>query len=253
VRLFDGKVAIVTGAARGLGRDYAWRLAEDRAAVVVADIDGDGARGVATELVDTGARAVGVHVDVTDLASATAMVRAAVDQFGGVDVLINNAAIWGDLEHGLDAVLDNDPDYVRKVLDVNLVGTFVCSKAVLPALRERGGGRIVNISSIGAWMAGGPYGISKLAVNQLTYAAATQLAAERITVNAVAPGMIRNEATERQVPAEFLGLMLDAMVPMQRPGTSDDMYGAIRWLCSDDAAYVTGQVISPNGGSHARL
>jgi 3-oxoacyl-[acyl-carrier protein] reductase len=248
-----GKVAVVTGAARGLGRDYAELLADDGAAVVLADIDGDGASQSARALVDRGARAIGVTVDVTDLDSASAMIDAAERELGGVDILINNAALWGDLERGMEGILDNDPDNFRRVLDVNLVGVFVCSKAVVPAMRRRGAGRIVNISSIGAWMAGGPYGVSKLAVNQLTFAAATQLAADGITVNAVAPGMIDNEATQRQVPRELFGAMLQSMVPARRAGTSADMYSAIRWLCSDEASYVTGQVVSPNGGSHARF
>ena len=220
---------------------------------MLADIDGDGAARSADELAANGAKTLGVTVDITDEPSADAMVAAAVSEFGGVDFLVNNAALWGDLEHMADGMLDNPVDYFRKVVDVNLTGTFVASKAVVPAMRARGGGRIVNVSSIGAWMSGGPYGVTKLAVNQLTYAAAAQLAGEGITVNAVAPGMIFNEATRQQVPHEAFDAMLGAMVPMRRAGTSRDMYGAIRWLCSDDASFVTGQVISPNGGSHARF
>jgi len=250
---FDGKVAIVTGAARGLGCEYARMFAADGASVVLADIDGDGAARSADELAANGAKTLGVTVDITDEPSADAMVAAAVSEFGGIDFLVNNAALWGDLEHMADGVLDNPVDYFRKVVDVNLTGTFVASKAVVPAMRALGGGRIVNVSSIGAWMSGGPYGVTKLAVNQLTFAAAAQLAGEGITVNAVAPGMIFNEATRQQVPQEAFDAMLGAMVPMGRAGTSRDMYGAIRWLCSDDASFVTGQVISPNGGSHARF
>jgi NAD(P)-dependent dehydrogenase (short-subunit alcohol dehydrogenase family) len=249
----EGKVAIVTGAARGLGRDYAQFLADDGAAVVLADINGTGAEQAAKELEQKGAKALGVEVDVTDLASAEAMVAATKESFGGLDILINNAAIWGDLQYSFQGVLENDVDYFRTVIDVNLTGTFICSKAAAPAMRERGGGRIINISSIGAWMYGGPYGVSKLAVNQLTYAAAAQLAGDGITVNAVAPGMIYNEASQKQVPKEIFDTMIEQTVPIKRPGTSQDMYSAIRWLCGDDANWVTGQVISPNGGSHARF
>ena len=251
--VFEGRIAIVTGAARGLGLEYARALAADGAAVILADIDAEGATRAAKELAGTGARALGVGLDVTDAASADAMVETATRELGGVDILINNAALWGDLEQGDLGILDNDVETVRRVLDVNFVGTFVCSKAVVGAMRARGGGRIVNISSIGAWMPGGPYGVSKLAVNQLTYAAAQQLAADGITVNAVAPGMIDNEATLRQIGAERFQMMMQAMVPAGRGGSAQDMYSAIRWLCSADAGYVTGQVISPNGGSHARF
>jgi 3-oxoacyl-[acyl-carrier protein] reductase len=249
----DGKVAIVTGAARGLGRDYAEYLADDGAAVVLADVNGDGAERSATELERKGASAIGLHVDVTDVASVDAMVATTIARLGGIDVLINNAAIWGDLENSLQGLFDNSPEYFRTVIDVNLTGTFICSRAVAPAMRERGGGRIVNISSIGAWMPGGPYGVSKLAVNQLTFAAAAQLAGDGITVNAVAPGMIYNKASQRQVPKDVFDGMLQQMVPAKRAGTSRDMYAAIRWLCGDGADFVTGQIISPNGGSHARF
>jgi NAD(P)-dependent dehydrogenase (short-subunit alcohol dehydrogenase family) len=251
--MFDGKVAIVTGAARGLGRDYAEFLAKDGAAVVLADVNGDGAEQAAKEIEQKGARAIGLNVDVTDEASVNAMVTTAVTELGGIDFLVNNAAIWGDLQNTFQGVLDNDPAYWRTVIDVNLTGVFLCTRAVVPAMRTRGGGRIVNITSIGAWMVGGPYGVSKLAVNQLTYATAAQLGPDRITVNAVAPGMIYNDATKRQVPKEMFDAMIEQTVPVKRPGTSQDMYSAIRWLCSDDAGFVTGQVISPNGGSHARF
>jgi NAD(P)-dependent dehydrogenase (short-subunit alcohol dehydrogenase family) len=251
--VFEGKVVVVTGAARGLGRDYAEFFADDGASVVVADIDAEGAVATAKALSENGAQVHGAAVDITDESSALEMVTDALRAFGGIDFLVNNAALWGDLEHMAGGVLDNPVDYFRRVVDVNLTGTFVASRAVAPVMRERGSGRIVNVSSIGAWMSGGPYGITKLALHQLTYACAVQLAGEGITVNAVAPGMIYNEATQRQVPEAVFQGMVEAMVPLKRAGTSRDMYGAIRWLCSDDAAFVTGQVISPNGGSHARF
>jgi 3-oxoacyl-[acyl-carrier protein] reductase len=248
--MFDGKVAIVTGAGRGLGRDYAQAFANDGSAVAAVDLNGAAAEETAQAIRDKGGSAVAVTVDVADPASTEAMAAAVVDAFGRIDFLVNNAALWGDLQ--MTPIMDTPPEYWDTVMGVNVKGVWLCMKAVLPAMRAQQQGRIVNISSIGAWMPGSVYGTSKAAVNQLTFAAANELAASGITVNAVAPGMIDNEATRQQVPAEHLAAMLAAMVPMRRFGTSTDLYGAIRYLCSDDAAWVTGQTISPNGGSHGR-
>ncbi|MFI5040383.1 MAG: SDR family NAD(P)-dependent oxidoreductase [Acidimicrobiales bacterium] len=247
---FDRRVAIVTGAGRGLGRDYAVFLAADGAAVAVADLDPDGAAETAKMIDAAGGSSLAVSVDVSDVASTEAMAAQVVAHMGRIDILVNNAALWGDLQ--MAPIMDTEPSYWDRVMGVNLKGVWLCMRAVLPTMRAQGTGRIVNVSSIGAWMPGSVYGTTKAAVNQLTFAAAAELAPSGITVNAVAPGMIDNEATRRQVPAEHLEAMLAAMVPVGRFGTSRDIYGAIRYLCSDDAGWVTGQTISPNGGSHAR-
>ena len=134
--MFEGKVAIVTGGARGLGRDYAEYFAADGASVVVADVDADGAAATAKALVETGATAHAVGVDITDEASALELVADTVGTFGAVDFLVNNAALWGDLEHMAGGVLDNPVDYFRRVVDVNLTGTFIASKAVAPAMQR---------------------------------------------------------------------------------------------------------------------
>jgi NAD(P)-dependent dehydrogenase (short-subunit alcohol dehydrogenase family) len=160
---------------------------------------------------------------------------------------VNNAGIWGDLEGSFESVLDTDPDYWDLVMRVNTKGALLASRAVVPGMRERGWGRIVNISSIGSRMAGGVYGVSKLALNQLTYAISAVVGDSGITCNAVAPGAIWNEATQRQVPAEFFEALIQPN-HIKRAGTSKDMFGAIRWLCTDDAEWVTGQVLYVNGG-----
>jgi 3-oxoacyl-[acyl-carrier protein] reductase len=175
------------------------------------------------------------------------MAERVVDELGGIDILVNNAGIWGDLVGTHDSVLDTDPDYWDFVMGVNLKGALLCSAAAVPAMAAGGWGRIVNISSIGARIAGGVYGVSKLALNQLTYSISAAVGAQGITCNAVAPGAIWNEATQRQVPAEMFEHLI-APLHIKRPGTSRDMYGAIRWLCSDDAAWNTGQVLYVNGG-----
>jgi NAD(P)-dependent dehydrogenase (short-subunit alcohol dehydrogenase family) len=247
---FADKVVVVTGAARGLGREYALRFAADGAHVVVADVLETGAQSTAAEVRATGGDALGVSVDVGDGASTQGMAAAVIDRFGRIDVLVNNAGIWGDYER---TPLSTVPAaYWDRVLAVNLTGPLLCSQAVLPSMRSQGWGRIVNISSIGAHMASGVYGVSKLALNQLTFALATEVGRDGITVNAVAPGTIDNEATRRQVDAApFAALVARNAIP--RAGTADDLYGAIRYLASDEAAWVTGQTLLVNGGFSARF
>ena len=143
-------------------------------------------------------------------------------------------------------VLDNPVEYFRRVVDVNLTGTFIASKAVAPAMRERGSGRIVNVSSIGAWMSGGPYGITKLALHQLTYACAVHVAGDGITVNAVAPGIIHTGASTLVELKQGYG------TPMGRPGTPDEVAATIAFLCSPSASYITGQMLVIDGGNSVR-
>jgi 3-oxoacyl-[acyl-carrier protein] reductase len=247
--LFDGKVAIITGAARGLGRDYARFFVQDGAGVVLGDISAAGVQESARELQAAG-KALGVLLDVTNLSSAEQMAEQAVKTFGRIDILVNNAAIWGDLQQ--DPLLETDPGYWDSVMAVNLKGALLCSRAVVPFMRRQGGGRIVNISSGGAYKAGGVYSVSKLALNQLTYSLAQQVADAGITCNGIAPGPIYTEASQRHYsPQAFDQIVQQGMI--KRAGTSKDVYGCIRYLCSDDAAWVTAQTIYVNGGSMSRF
>jgi NAD(P)-dependent dehydrogenase (short-subunit alcohol dehydrogenase family) len=216
----------------------------------VADIDAEAADQAASGITASGGVALGLAVDVTDRAGVAAAVAGAAATLGPVDVLVNNAGIWGDLERV--ALLDIGDDYWDLVMGVNLKGTLWCAQAVAPSMRERRWGRIVNISSMGAYMPSGVYGVSKLAVNQLTYALAAELGPFGITVNAVAPGAIDNDATQRQVPPAGMEKMVAGTLT-KRLGHAGDVFGMIRYLASDDAEWVTGQTFLVNGGYSTRL
>jgi 3-oxoacyl-[acyl-carrier protein] reductase len=246
---FDGQVAIVTGAARGLGRRYAERFVADGAKVVLADLRDDVFE--AAEAVDGGTgSAVGVKVDVNDPVAAQHMADTAVEAFGRIDVLVNNAGVWGDYE--VRPLLDVDLDYWDFVMGVNVRGPLVCTRAVAPTMVAQNRGRVINISSMGAYMVAGVYGVSKLALNQLTYALAKELGPSGVTVNAVAPGPIDNEASRRQVPDAAFERMRDTTL-VKRLGDADDIYGMIAYLAGDEAAWVTAQTYLVNGGFNTRL
>jgi 3-oxoacyl-[acyl-carrier protein] reductase len=245
----DARVAIVTGAGRGLGREYAGLFSAEGRRVLLADQDGDGVEAAAAEIRAAGGEAIAVQADVTDVEQTKAMADAALSAWGRIDILVSNAAVWGDLVPS--PVTEIDPDYWDFVLAVNVKGPLLCARAVLPAMREAGWGRIVNISSMGAYMRGGAYATSKAAVNHLTWNLAHE-AGDGITVNAVAPGGVFNEATKSQVTeAGFDALIAGCIV--KRPATAADVFAAIRYLSADDAGYVTGQVLLVNGGFNTRF
>lgn len=243
-----GRCGIVTGAGRGIGREYARALARDGAAVVIAEIDEAAGAETATIIENDGGQALAVRTDVTDEASVTAMAAAALTTFGGVDFLVNNAAIWGALRPATMA--DVTLDEWTRVLTVNVTGVWLASRAVVAPMVERGGGVIVNQSSIGAYL-GGPnvthYATSKGAVNALTRAMARDLGPQGIRVNAIAPGQIANEATLNLVSPERLESMR-AQQCLDRAGTTDDLCGPLLFLLSDAAQFMTGQVIVVDGG-----
>ena len=247
-----GRTVIVTGAARGLGRDYARMFASEGAAVVLADVDAVSVDTVAKEISGAlpDARVASVAVDVTDPAQTKDMATAALGAFGRIDVLVNNAGIWGDLVPS--PLTQTSPDYWDLVMAVNLRGPLLCAQAVIGAMQQAGWGRIINISSMGAYMPAGVYGVSKLGLNQLTFALATELGPSGITVNAVAPGPIDNEATRSQVPPKGIQKMIDGTA-LKRMGTAADLFGMIRFLATEEAGWITGQTFLVNGGFNSRL
>ena len=245
----DGKVAIVTGSGNpaGIGAAYARGLAEAGASIVVADISGDGAELVAKELADEGHAAVGVRVDITDPDSATAMAAAAGEAFGGVDILVNNAAMMAEISPV--PLAEFSLEEWNRVVAVNLTGALLCVQAVVPSMRERGGGRIVNQASGGAFVPVNAYGVTKLALVGLTVALAKELGPANIAVNAIAPGFVESEAGMRIAPpgSPFRD-RLKATVAIREIGQPSDLVGPLLLLVSSAGAWITGQTIDVDGG-----
>lgn len=245
----DGKVAIVTGSgnARGIGAAYARGLAEAGAAVVVADINGAGAKSVADALAGEGHKAIGVAVDITSEASVQAMVDAAVAAFGGVDILVNNAALMAELSK---TPLSQYPiEEWNRTMAVNLTGAFLCCRAVVPLMKARGGGRIVNQASGGAFIPTTAYGVSKTALVSLTIALAKELGKDNIAVNAIAPGAVQSEAGQAVAPPDSpFRQRLKQIVAMREVGEPEDLVGPLLLLASDAGSWITGQTLSVDGG-----
>jgi 3-oxoacyl-[acyl-carrier protein] reductase len=246
---FSGKVAIVTGAGGGIGQAYAEALARSGAAVLVADIDEAGAQSVAKGIVAAGGSAEPCRVDVSDRESASAMASAAVEHFGGIDFLVNNAAIFGGMQ--IDSLLNVDWDYLQRFLSVNLLGALVCTRACVKPMRKRGGGAIVNQSSTAAYVYSGFYGLSKAGVNSMTAQLAAELGGMNIRINAIAPGPIDTQAARDTVPDVFIDQIVSALA-LKRQGTPADLVGMCQFLLSDDAAWVTGHVFNVDGGQVMR-
>lgn len=246
----EGKVAIVTGAGskKGIGKAIALCLAQKGADIVAADIDIKGVEEVAEEIKALGKRAIGVEVNVTNEESVGQMVGTALRQFGKVDILVNNAGITQPIK----TIDTTEADWDR-VIAVNLKGVFLCSKAVLRPMMEQKHGRIINLSSVSAKRGGGVYGGShysaaKAGILGFAKSLAREVVEHGITVNSVAPGLI---ATEIRVglPMEKERAIWET-IPMKRPGTAMEVAETVAFLASDSAAYITGEDIDINGGSH---
>ena len=247
---FDGKVAVVTGSGRGIGEAYAKALAREGARVVVAELDPDGGERVAKEIEQAGGTAIAVTTDVSSESSTLAMGQASTEAFGGVDYLVNNAAIYGGME--LYGLTNMPMEYWDKFMSVNMTGAVLCTRAVFSSMAERGGGAIVNQSSTAAWMGAGYYGIAKLALHGITQSFARELGPMGIRVNAIAPGPTDTEATRSTVPKEIIDQLL-ATMPLARMGTPAEMADACLFLLSDDARWVTGHVLNVDGGQIMRV
>ena len=241
----SGKAAIVTGASRGIGRAIALRLAS-AGALVVAGARSDHAEPVAREIEAAGGTAIALALDVTQTASIAAMAQTALDRFGRVDVLVNNAGIVRD-----QLLLRMKPEEWDAVIATNLTAAFACCRAVLRPMLKQRSGRIVNIGSV-VGRTGNPgqanYAASKAGLEGFTRSLALEVASRGITANVVAPGMIETDmiAALDERAREALG----GRIPMGRLGTADDVAAAVCFLASDEASYITGQVVGVNGGMY---
>ncbi|HEY3941520.1 MAG TPA: glucose 1-dehydrogenase [Acidimicrobiales bacterium] len=241
---FDGKVVVITGGGAGIGRVYAQRFAAEGASIVIADADPDAGARVVKELAGDGGAAHAVTIDVADEEGAARMAGQATERFGGIDVLINNAGIH--LHH---AQLPYDRPSLgawRRVLDVNVIGALNCTVACREAL-ARGGGSVVNQSSMAAYMGGGAYGVSKLALNAMTVSLAGELAPEGIRVNGIAPGLVDSEAAMESMSAEAQERVIAGQA-IKRLGRMEDLANMVLFLCSEEASFITGQTFVVDGG-----
>ncbi|MTE14356.1 SDR family oxidoreductase [Nocardia aurantiaca] len=246
---FTGRTAIVTGAAQGIGAAYAAALAAEGANVVVADLNAERGEEAAERITAAGGTAVFRRVDVSDPESATALAEFTVSEFGAINHLVNNAAIYGDMK--LDLLLTVPWDYYKKFMGVNLDGALNVTRAVWQPMVAAGGGSIVNQSSTAAWLYSGFYGLAKVGINGLTQQLATELGGSKIRVNAIAPGPIDTEATQTVTPGSIVKDMV-SRIPIKRMGTPQDLVGACLYLLSDDAGWVTGQILNVDGGQIIR-
>ncbi|GAA4810866.1 SDR family oxidoreductase [Streptomyces ziwulingensis] len=241
---FKGKVAIVTGAGQGIGEGYARALAAEGARVVVADLNEERGQRVAKEIGD----ALFVPVDVADPTSARALADTVIAELGHIDHLVNNAAIFHDMRR--EGITTVDYAYLDRFLKVNLLGALHVTRAVLPYLKD--GAAIVNQSSTAAWQATAFYGLAKAGVNHLTASLAAELGDRGIRVNAIAPGPTDTGAARHIIPEERREAMVRSFA-LKRMGTPADQAGALLFLLSDDASWITGQVLAVDGGSVVRL
>jgi NAD(P)-dependent dehydrogenase (short-subunit alcohol dehydrogenase family) len=246
---FEHQVALVTGAASGIGLATAQAFAKAGAAVAIADVNGAAARAAAAELDAAGFKAIGIECDVSEMDQVEAMVQQTVSTFGRLDAAFNNAGVQNVLAETADATAE---DFDR-ITSINLRGVWACMKFELQQMRKQGNGAIVNCSSLGGLVGGAQranYHAAKHGVLGLTKSAALEYAARDIRINAVCPGLIWTPMADQMVASgqgEALAAMTQ-MIPMARPGRADEIADAVLWLCSSSASYVTGQSISVDGG-----
>ena len=242
------RVVIITGGGQGIGRGYAHYFAAQGAIPVIADYNADNGEHVAREVRDKYGRAMAVATDVADVAAAQNLADRTLKEYGRIDVLINNAAIFSRIT--MAPFWELPIEEWKRAMDVNISGAMYCARAVVPAMQSRRWGRIVNVSS-GTWVMGLPnylhYITSKAAAVGMTHSMARELGPWNITVNCFWPGVMQTEVERPSVPRERFKEYTQRQA-LQRQGTIHDLAKAMLFLCSDEAAYMTGQNLLPDGG-----
>lgn len=250
----QGKSAIITGAAQGIGKAYAVQFAKEGASVAIVDLREKEAKETANQIEDSGGRALGLKADVTNEEAMAAVAQQVRDEFGRIDVLVNNAALYGDLNFA-----DQSLEYFKKVLETNILSVIVSARAVFPHMKEQGGGSIINISSTAAYplpIPGGGdletipingYPVSKAAVIHITKSMAGAVGRFGIRVNAIAPGVTMSEATKKVVPDQIMDV-LTAATALRKRLEPADLAGTAVFLASDDSALMTGQILVVDAG-----
>jgi 3-oxoacyl-[acyl-carrier protein] reductase len=244
----EGKVAIVTGAAQGIGAEYARGLAAAGASVTVADVNADRGDEVAAALRKDGHRALFVHTDVSDPASTEEMARRTAEEFGGIDILVNNAMVFAGLP--FESIEEMPVERFDLVWSVGVKGTWLATRAVLAYMRLRGGGAVVNQGSTAAYH-NSPrrlhYNVTKQAIHGMTKTLAKELGKDGVRVNCIAPGAIDTEATLTGVPEDVLSRAVAGQA-MARQLHTDDLVGTLLFLVSDQSGPITGQTLIADGG-----
>ncbi|MDP1632545.1 MAG: SDR family oxidoreductase [Caulobacter sp.] len=243
---FEGKVAVITGGAQGMGRTFGEALVREGALVGILDIDPVAGAEAAAALREIGGQAHFATCDVADENSVDLAVADVVSALGGVDFLVNCAAKHLTYYNRPPTVLPRD-DW-RVLLEVNVIGIVNCAAACRPSMQSRGGGVIINLSSIASFALNGAYGISKLAVRGLTVALAQEFAIDSVRVCGIAPGLVDTPSAISDIPADYANMLIHERQLVKRLGRVQDLVGALFFLCSEDAAFVTGETLIVGGG-----